>query len=101
MTITLKDRREKLVLNGSIYELTLLWNRENIRRCCFGMCPDYDYIRKDGRNYADIECYSNMEGFTVENFHMPLVKPEWKVVVHTEDINTISLEALLAKLPIL
>ena len=66
------DRREKMVLNGSEYELTLLWNRENIRRCCFGMCPDYAYI---------------------------LVKPEWKVVVHSDDINTIPFKALLAKLP--
>ena len=41
------DRREKMVLNGSEYELTLLWNRENIRRCCFGMCPDYAYIRNN------------------------------------------------------
>ena len=80
------DRREKMVLNGSEYELTLLWNRENIRRCCFGMCPDYAYIR-------------NMTGFTVENFHLPLVKPEWKVVVHSDDINTIPFKALLAKLP--
>ena len=44
------DRRERMVLNGSEYELTLLWNRENIKRCCFGMCPDYAYIRKDGKN---------------------------------------------------
>ena len=93
------DRREKMVLNGSEYKLTLLWNRENIRRCCFGMCPDYAYIRKDRKNFADIECYSNMTGFTVENFHLPLVKPEWKVVVHFDDINTIPFKALLAKLP--
>ena len=93
------DRREKMVLNGSEYELTLLWNRENIRRCCFGMCPDYAYIRKDRKNFADIECYSNMTGFPVENFHLPLVKPEWKVVVHSDDINTIPFKALLAKLP--
>ena len=93
------DRREKMVLNGSEYELTLLWNRENIRRCCFGMCPDYAYIRKDRKNFADIECYSNMTGLTVENFHLPLVKPEWKVVVHSDDINTIPFKALLAKLP--
>ena len=63
MAITLKDRKEKLVLNGSVYELTLLWNRENIRRCCFGMSPDLAYILKDGRNFADIECYSNGKGF--------------------------------------
>ena len=50
------DRREKMVLNGSEYELTLLWNRENIRRSCFGMCPDYAYI--EDRRFADIECYS-------------------------------------------
>lgn len=93
------DRRERMVLNGSEYELTLLWNRENIRRCCLGMCPDYAYIRKNGKKFADIECYSNMTGFTIENFHLTLVKPEWKVVVHTDDINTIPFKALLAKLP--
>ncbi|UVP67621.1 hypothetical protein [Bacteroides fragilis] len=37
MAIILKDRNEKVTLNGSVYELTLLWNREDIRRCCFGM----------------------------------------------------------------
>ena len=94
------DRREKMVLNGSEYELSLLWNRENIRRCCFGMCPDYAYIRKDRKNFADIECYSNMTGFTVENFHLPLSKAIWGMSKKTsDDINTIPFKALLAKLP--
>ena len=94
------DRRERMVLNGSEYELTLLWNRENIKRCCFGMCPDYAYIRKDGKNFADIECYSNMTGFTVENFHLALVKPKWKLLFKTDDINTIPLKELLKRLPL-
>ena len=37
MAITLKDREEKINLKGNVYELTLLWNREDIRRCAFGM----------------------------------------------------------------
>lgn len=49
MSITLKDRKETINLRGNVYELTLLWNREDIRRCTFGMAPDYAHIRKDAR----------------------------------------------------
>ena len=100
MAITLKDREEKINLKGNVYELTLLWNREDIRRCAFGMAPDYAHIRKDGKNFALIECYSNNKGFSVECFHRLLVKPEWKVLFRSEDINTIPLEELLERLPI-
>ncbi len=55
MAITLKDRKETINLGGNVYELTLLWNREDIRRCAFGMAPDYAHIRKDGKNFA-LQC---------------------------------------------
>lgn len=100
MAITLKDRKETINLGGNVYELTLLWNREDIRRCAFGMAPDYAHIRKDGKNFALITCYSNGIGFSVENFHWVLVKPEWKIYFRNEDINTIPLEKLLKGLPI-
>lgn len=100
MAITLKDRKETINLGGNVYELTLLWNREDIRRCAFGMAPYYAHIRKDGKNFALITCYSNSIGFSVENFHWVLVKPEWKIYFCNEDINTIPLEKLLKGLPI-
>ena len=100
MAIILKDRKETVNLRGNVYELTLLWNREDIRRCTFGMAPDYAHIRKDGRNFALITCYSNDIGFSVESFHRLLVKPEWKVLFRREDINTIPLKELLERLPI-
>ncbi len=100
MAITLKDRKETINLGGNVYELTLLWNREDIRRCAFGMAPDYAHIRKDGKNFALITCYSNSIGFSVENFHWVLVKPEWEIYFRNEDINTIPLEKLLKGLPI-
>jgi len=100
MAITLKDRKETVNLGGNVYELTLLWNREDIRRCAFGMTPDYAHIRKDGKNFAFITCYSNGVGFSVENFHWVLVNPEWKIYFRNEDINTIPLEKLLKRLPI-
>ena len=100
MAITLKDRKETINLRGNVYELTLLWNREDIRRCAFGMAPDYAHIRKDGKNFALIACYSNSIGLSVENFHWVLVKPEWEIYFRNEDINTIPLEKLLKGLPI-
>lgn len=100
MAITLKDRKETLNHRGNVYELTLLWNREDIRRCAFGMAPDYAHIRKDGKNFACITCYSNETGFSVESFHRLLVKPEWKMLFRSEDINTIPLKELLERLPI-
>ena len=100
MVITLKDRKETINLRGNVYELTLLWNREDIRRCAFGMAPDYAHIRKDGKNFACIECYSNDKGFSVENFRLASVKPEWEIYFQDEDINTIPLEELLERLPI-
>ena len=57
MVITLKDRKETVNLRGNVYELTLLWNRKDIHRCAFCMAPDYAHIRKDGKNFALIECY--------------------------------------------
>ena len=101
MAIILKDRKETVNLRGNVYELTLLWNREDIRRCAFGMAPDYAHIRKDGKNFAGITCYSNDTGFSVESFNRLLVKPERKVLFRSEDINTIPLKELLKKLPIL
>ena len=100
MAIILKDRNEKVTLNGSVYELTLLWNREDIRRCCFGMPPEYAHIRKDGRNFATIDCYSSLKGFRVDEFHRVFVKPEWKVLFGDKDINTIPFMDILQSLPL-
>ena len=87
MAIELIDRKESVSYNGSIYELTLLWDRES--------------IRKDGANFASIDCYSNDNGrFAVKKF-MPslLARPDWQVRFD-KDINTIPLLELLAGLPI-
>jgi len=100
MAIILKDRNEKVTLNGSVYELTLLWNREDIRRCCFGMPPEYAHIHKDGRNFATIDCYSSLKGFRVDEFHRVFVKPEWKVLFGDKDINTMPFMDILQSLPL-
>lgn len=59
MAYKLKDRKEKMLYKGSVYELTLQWDRESLRKCFCGMPPFYAHIRKDGANYAQIDCYSN------------------------------------------
>ena len=101
MAIELIDRKESASYKGSIYELTLLWDRESIRKCFCGMPPFFAHIRKDGANFATIDCYSNDNGrFAVKKF-MPslLARPDWQVRFD-KDINTIPLLELLAGLPI-
>ncbi len=69
MAIKLIDRKESVSYKGSTYELTLLWDRESIRKCFCGMPPFFAHIRKDGVNFATIDCYSNNNGrFVVKKF---------------------------------
>ena len=101
MAIILNDRKENASYKGSIYELTLLWDRESIRKCFCGMPPFLANIRKDGANFATIDCYSNDNGrFAVKKF-MPslLARPDWQVRFD-KDINTIPFMDILQSLPL-
>ena len=49
MAYKLKDRKEKMLYKGSVYELTLQWDRESLRKCFCGIPPFYAHIRKDGK----------------------------------------------------
>lgn len=89
MAYKLKDRKEKMLYNGSVYELTLQWDRENLRKCFCGMPPFYAHIRKDGANFAQIDCYSNGDDFSVVPMHPLFEEPEWIVHFLKSDINTI------------
>lgn len=101
MAIRLIDRNEKVCYKGSVYELVIWWNRENLRRCFCGMHPGLAYIRKDGENFADINCYSNDNShFTVEAFHLAMEHVEWRVCFSGRDINTIPFTELLGRLPL-
>ncbi|MFT0513094.1 hypothetical protein [Bacteroides thetaiotaomicron] len=62
--------------------------------------PEYAHIRKDGRNFATIDCYSSLKGFRVDEFHRVFVKPEWKVLFGDKDINTIPFMDILQSLPL-
>jgi len=101
MAIKLIDRKESASYKGSTYELTLLWDRESVRKCFCGMPPFFAHIRKDGMNFATIDCYSNDNGrFVVKKFMTSLLAmPDWQVRFDN-DINTIPLLELLASLPI-
>lgn len=101
MAIKLIDRKECASYKGSIYELTLLWDRESVRKCFCGMPPFFAHIRKDGINFAIIDCYSNDNGrFVVKKFMESLLaRPDWQVRFD-RDINTVPLLELLAGLPI-
>lgn len=79
----------------------MLWDRESVRKCFCGMPPFFAHIRKDGANFATINCYSNDNGrFVVKKF-MPslLARPDWQIRFD-KDINTIPLLELLTGLPI-
>ena len=65
MAIKLIDREESVSYKGCIYELTLLWDRESVRKCFCGMPPFFAHIRKDGANFAIIDCYSNDNDHTI------------------------------------
>ncbi len=95
----LRDRKESCRFHGSNFELTLLWNKDALARSCFGIAPDYAYIRKDGENYATIECYSNLKGFSIEAFHIDFGRPDWEVTSKDGDINTMPLEDILKLIP--
>ena len=100
MAYKLKDRKEKMLYKGSVYELTLQWDRESLRKCFCGMPPFYAHIRKDGANYAQIDCYSNGDDFSVVPMHPLFEEPEWIVHFLKSDINSIPLQKLLELLPI-
>lgn len=101
MAIKLIDRKESVSYKGSMYELTLLWDRDSVRKSFCGMPPFFAHIRKDGVNFATIDCYSNDNGrFVVKKFMTSLLaRPDWRVRFD-KDINTIPLLELLTDLPI-
>ena len=48
MEIKLIDRKESASYKGSIYELTLLWDRESIRKCFCSMPPFFATSARTG-----------------------------------------------------
>ncbi len=96
----LRDRKEEIKIEGNVYELTLIWNRELLRRSAVAMPPDYAYIRKNGVNFATIGCSSNLNGFFVENFHLTSEPPRWRMKFDYQNINTIPLTDILVRLPL-
>ena len=101
MATKLIDRKESVSYKGSTYELILLWDRESVRKCFCGMPPFFAHIRKEGVNFATIDCYSNDNGrFVVRKFMASLLaRPDWQVRFD-KDINTMPFLELLAGLPI-
>ena len=94
------DRQEKISVEGNVYELTLIWNRDLLNRSAVGMPPDYAHIRKNGRNFASIGCSSNSNGFDVEAFHLALERPNWRMNFNYLNINTIPFRDILVRLPL-
>ena len=101
MAIKLIDRKESVSYKDCTYELTLLWDRESVRRCFCGVPPFFAHICKDGVNFATIDCYSNDNGRFVVRKSMAslLARSDWQVRFD-KDINTVPLLELLAGLPI-
>lgn len=95
-----RDRKEQITIEGNVYELTLLWNRDLLRRSAVGMPPDYAHITRNGTNYAIIHCFSNLNGFLVEAFHLAMENPEWRMKFDYLNINTIPFKDILVRLPL-
>ncbi|MBD5357729.1 MAG: hypothetical protein HDR88_12110 [Bacteroides sp.] len=96
----LRDRQEKITIEGNIYGLTLIWNRELLGRSVVGMSPAYAYITKNSRNFALIGCSSNINGFFVESFHLAMENPAWRMNFNYLNINTILFRDILVRLPL-
>lgn len=94
------DRQEKISVEGNVYELTLIWNRDLLRRSAVGMPPDYAHITKNGCNFAIIGCSSNLNGFYVEAFHLALEAPIWRMNFNYLNINTIPFRDIFVRLPL-
>ena len=78
-----------------IVKLTPQWDRESLRKCFCGMPPFYAHIRKDSANFAQIDCYSNGDDFSVVPMHPLFEEPEWIVRFLKSDINSIPFQKLL------
>lgn len=96
----LTDRKEQIAIEGNVYQLTLIWNRDLLRRSAVGMPPDYAHITRNGRNFATISCSSNLNGFLVEDFHHALEVPKWRMSFDYLNINTIPFKDILVRLPL-
>ena len=96
----LRDRQEKITIEGNIYGLILIWNRELLGRSVVGMSPDYAYITKNGSYFALIGCSSNVNDFFVEAFHLAMAKPSWRMNFNYLNINTIPFRDILVRLPL-
>ena len=95
-----RDRQEKITIEGNIYGLTLIWNRELLGRSVVGLSPDYAYITKNGSYFALIDCSSDVNGFFVEAFHFAMEKPTWRMNFNYLNINTIPFRDILVRLPL-
>lgn len=97
---SLKNRKETVIFGDDEYELCIIWNEDDIRRSAFGMPPEYAYIRKNGKNFADIDVYSNSpDNFAVSQFRRHFKKPEWTVRFN-EPISRITFRNILKRLPL-
>lgn len=97
----LRDRHDKVTMpNGDIFELCIEWNRDDLKRSCFGIPPEYAHIHKNGKLYAYISVYSNIEDISIKAYHELLVKPEWERYLIGKDINRIPFKDILKELPL-
>lgn len=97
---TLKNRKETITYKDDTYELVLDWNLDDIRECIAAMPPELAYIRKNGKNFAFIQCSSGRTGFNVYAYGALLRKPDWEHYFKSKDINRIPFKDILCKLPI-
>ena len=101
MAYKLKDRKEKDALQRAVFTNSPCSGTERVSANAFcGMPPFYAHIRKDGANFAQIDCYSNGDDFSVVPMHPLFEEPEWIVHFLKSDINSIPLKKLLELLPI-
>lgn len=97
----LNNREERMEYNGDIYDLCIYWREEDFRNNICATTPYYAYIRKNGKNFADITVYSNELDciFIKQHTARLFAKPEWKIKIH-KNINTVPFEYILNNLPV-
>ena len=96
----LKNREEKIIINNNTYELGLYWDFEAIEKSSFSISPFMAYIRKNGRNYAYINCDSNCESFSISEFCDLFDKPKWVIKFPNKNICDIPFKDILKNIPI-
>lgn len=93
--VNLKNRNETYKQGNDTYKMVVDWSDYD-KACIFGQSPTFAYIRKNGMNWAWIDCYSNDTRFSVRQFNN-LYPSKWRVAFSDKDINRVPLREIIER----